>query len=175
MNLDELAIKYGSDKSSLGHGYMNFYSNTLPDNISSIMEIGVLKGASINVWKEAYPEANIWGVDLFEENPIPEIDGVNFLKGNQLDHELLYHIRNDIKPQIIIEDCSHNCIDHWVTMFSLISCCELYIIEDLHTCTEVFYRQGLPFESTILGAIKNNTFPFKFALSFNEKIVSIWK
>ncbi len=175
MTLDELAIKYGSDKSSLGHGYMNFYANTLPEEVSSIMEIGVLKGASVNLWREAYPLAKIYGVDLFEENPIPEIDGVEFLKGNQLDHELLYHIRNNIKPQIIIEDSSHNCIDHWVTMFSLISCCELYIIEDLHTCREPFYQQGLPFEATILGAIKSNTFPLKFALSNNEKIVSIWK
>lgn len=172
--LDQLAIKYGSDKSSLHHDYMGFYESVLPANPASIMEIGVLEGASIKIWRDAYPETLLYGVDLFEEYSIPDMPEVVFYKGNQLDHFMLYNIRNNVKPQVIIEDCSHNCIDHWVTMMSLISCCELYIIEDLATCNEPFYQQGLPFDSTILGSMKAGKFPLNFRLH-QDKIALIWK
>lgn len=171
--LDELAIKYGSDKSSLGHGYMDFYNNVLPEKPESILEIGILQGASMKVWKEKYPEAKLYGLDLFIENPIPDIEDVEWFKGSQSDEDILYVIRNNIRPKIIIEDASHNCIAHWVSLFSLISCCEIYIIEDLHTCTDPFFRQGLEFHQTVLGAIKTGRFPFRFNL-YNDKIVAIY-
>lgn len=174
MTLDELAIKYNSDKSSLGHNYMPFYERILPENPASILEIGILKGNSMRVWKEYFPNTKLYGLDLFQADPIPDIEGVSWFKGSQSDEHILYHIRNDIRPQIIIEDASHNCIAHWASLFSLISCCEMYIIEDLHTCENSFYMQGLEFEHTVLGAMKTNKFPFKFKLTDN-KIAAIWK
>src|SRR5690349_7888933 len=101
MTLDELAIKYGSDKSSKEHGYMNFYENILPKSPTSILEIGILKGASMRVWKDYFPEAKLFGLDLFAENPIPEIEGISWFKGSQSDEDILYMIRNNIKPQVI--------------------------------------------------------------------------
>lgn len=171
--LDELAIKYNSDKSSLGHNYMPFYERILPENPASILEIGILKGNSMRVWKEYFPDSKLFGLDLFQADPIPDIEGVSWFKGSQSDEHILYHIRNDIRPQIIIEDASHNCISHWVTLFSLISCCEIYIIEDLHTCEQEFYRQGLTFDQTVLGSIKSGTFPFGYNL-YNDKIAAIY-
>lgn len=171
MNLTHLFNKHGSDKHQ--HGYGKFYETHLPPQVNSLLEIGVLRGHSINAWKEAYPAAQIMGLDLFQEHPVPTIDGVKFFKGNQLDFEVLENIRNNIKPQVIIEDGSHNCIDHWVTMFSLISSCELYFIEDLHTCQEEFYRQGLTFDQTILGAMLDERLPFKYTLSADMKIAVI--
>lgn len=171
--LDELAIKFNTDKSSLNHNYMPFYEQVLPGYPHSILEIGVLKGASMRLWREAFPEVNLYGLDLFEEYPVPDIEGVTFIKGGQCDEHILYHIRNDIKPQVIIEDASHNCIFHWVTLFSLIPCCEMYIIEDLHTCHLELYQQGLKFEQTVLGCMKAGTFPFRFNL-YNDKIAVIY-
>lgn len=174
MTLNDLAIKYGSDKSSEGHNYMPFYQEILPHNPESILEIGILKGASMRVWKECFPAAKLYGLDLFEDDPLPDIDGVSWLKGSQSDEYILYNIRNNIKPQIVIEDASHNCIAHWVSLFSLISCCDMYIIEDLHTCCDPFFRQGLEFEHTVLGTMKNNKFPFNFRLR-DDKIAVVWK
>lgn len=174
MTLPQLFTKYGSDKDPKGHDYGKFYMDIIPPDVHSILEIGVLGGASIQAYGEYYPNCKIYGMDLFTEYPIPSIDGVEWFKGNQLDHDLLYHIRNDIRPQVIIEDASHNCIDHWVTMFSLISSCQIYFIEDLHTCNESFYRQGLTFEQTVLGSMINNTFPFKFILRNDHKIAAIY-
>lgn len=171
--LDELAIKYNSDKSSNGHNYMPFYRDILPPDPTSILEIGILKGASMMVWREYFPETKLYGLDLFQADPVPDIEGASWFKGSQCDEHILYHIRNDIRPQIIIEDASHNCIAHWVTLYSLISCCEIYIIEDLHTCEQEFYRQGLSFEQTVLGSMKSGTFPFRHNL-YNDKIAAIY-
>jgi hypothetical protein len=171
--LNELALKYGSDKACTGHNYCDFYEEMLPKNPRSILEIGVFKGASMRMWAEAYPQTALHGLDLFGEFPMPDIDGVHWHKGSQSDEHLLYHIRNDVRPQVIIEDASHNCIAHWVSLFSLISCCEMYFIEDLHTCQDEFYRQGLTFSQTVLGSMLSGAFPFRFELH-NNKIAVIY-
>lgn len=171
MNLHELAIKHSTDKAQ--HNYMPFYEEMLPDEITSILEIGVLRGESISMWKEAFPEAKIMGMDLFIEYDKPAIPDVKWFKGSQVDSDLLYHIRNDIKPQIIVEDASHDCVKHWVTLFNLISCCDYYFIEDLHTCRDPFYREGLTFDETVLGSMLNKTFPFFYILSADQKIAVI--
>lgn len=173
MTLDQLFIKYGSDKSSLGHNYSTFYTDVIPADVTSILEIGVKDGASIQAFRDYYPNAKIYGLDLFT-NGQPVIEGVTLLKGNQLDHSLLYHIRNDIKPDVIVEDCSHNCADHWVTLFSTIPSTRAYIIEDLHTCEEVFYQQGLRYSQTVLGAMIENKFPFRHILRPDNKIAAIY-
>lgn len=172
MNLSEIATKYNSDK--LQHNYFPFYEKHLPEKVSSLLEIGILKGESMKIWKDAFPGAKLYGLDLFKIDPIPDIKGVNWIKGNQLDHVLLYDIRNNIKPEIIIEDCSHNCRSHWVTFWSLIGCCKKYFVEDLHTCREEFYREGLTFDQTILGAMLSDKFPFEFELSNDQKIAVIY-
>lgn len=174
MTLNELALKYGSDKSSEGHNYMPFYERHMPEKPKSILEVGVLKGASIDIWKAYYPEAFIYGLDLFNEFPIPNIEGVKFFRGSQLDEHILYDIRNNIRPEIIIEDASHNCASHWVTLVSLIGTCKKYFIEDLHTCYDSFYQQHLTFEQTVLGSMLSGKFPFKFELSEDNKIAVIY-
>lgn len=163
--------KHGSDKSQ--HGYHKFYAEQMIDNPTSILEIGIKQGASARAFKELFPSSHQYGLDLFMEFPMPAVEGVQFFKGNQLDHELLYHIRNDIKPQIIIEDGSHNSADQWVTLFSLIGCCEWYFLEDMHCAKDESYRQGLSFDETVLGSILKGTFPFFYILSADQKIAVI--
>lgn len=143
-NLAELAAKYGTDK--LDHGYIPFYESHLPKNPKKILEIGVKEGASIRMWREYFPDAEIHGLDLFEEFPVPEIEHVNFWKGNQLDYKILAKLRDE-NFDLIIEDGSHNSRDQLVTFFSLFSG-KHYFIEDLHCCEEEFYRQGLPYGTT---------------------------
>lgn len=171
MNLKHLADKHGTDK--FHHGYMPFYEKHLPSEVTSLLEVGVKEGRSMNLWKEAYPAARLFGLDLFLEYPIPVMEGVKFFKGNQLDHELLYHIRNDVRPQVVIDDGSHNSRDQWVTLLSLIMPGQYYFIEDLHCCNDELYRQGLPFEFTVLGAMAEHRFPFDFSISNDKKIAII--
>jgi hypothetical protein len=144
MTLDELALKYGSDKSSLYHNYCPLYEQHLPKNPKKILEIGVKEGASIRMWKEYFPNAEIAGLDLFEEFPIPDIEGVTFHKGNQTDYKLLEKLRGE-DFDLIIDDGSHNSRHQLVTFFSLYSG-KHYFIEDLQCNDETFYAQGLPIE-----------------------------
>jgi len=141
MNLYDLAIKYGSDKAQ--HGYCSFYEAHLPKNPKKILEIGVLHGASIRMWKEYFPDCEIHGLDLFMDNPIPQIEGVVWHKGNQIDYLLLEQLRKE-NFDIIIDDGSHNSRDQMMTFFGLFNG-KQYYIEDIHCADEEFYRQELPF------------------------------
>ena len=77
MTLDELGKKYGLDKSSLLHGYLDEYERFLApirEQELRVMEIGVLEGASLSMWKEYFPNTRLIGVDTnpscrqFEDN-----------------------------------------------------------------------------------------------------------
>jgi hypothetical protein len=157
MRLHELAAKYGTDK--LQHGYMDFYEKYLPSNPKRILEIGVLRGQSIRMWKEYFPEAEIHGLDLFIEHPIPDINGVQFWQGSQTDALLLEKLRN-LNFDCIFEDGSHNSRDQLFTFFGLYKKGMHYFAEDLHCCEEAFYRQGLPQELTIKHVSKYNGWNF---------------
>lgn len=144
-NLAELATKYKTDK--LDHGYIPFYESTLPKNPKRILEIGVKQGASIRMWKEYFPDTEIHGLDLFEEFPVPDIEGVFFHKGNQIDYRVLEELRK-FDFDVVIDDGSHNSRDQMISFFGLFSKHCIYYIEDLHCCDDEFYRQGLPHSFT---------------------------
>lgn len=156
MTLDELSVKYGSDKGSLKHNYMPFYEQTLPKNPKKILEIGVLKGASIAMWSEYFPEAKIHGLDLFSDyfeehvrSFLLDECGLNNVvlhKGNQCDWVLLDSLRHH-DFDIIIDDGSHGSRDQMMTFFGLFNG-KHYYIEDLQCCNEEFWRQGLPESAT---------------------------
>ena len=66
-NLEKLAIKYGTDKSSEKHNYCEKYAKYLPFNRydkMNILEIGVLDGKSLQTWREYYYQSNIIGIDI---------------------------------------------------------------------------------------------------------------
>jgi len=152
MNLHDLALKYGSDKAN--HGYCPFYEKFLPHNPRTILEIGVKDGASIKMWHEYFPNAEIHGLDLFSEKSAWQVwgefidgdelpsDKVTFHTGDQCDWKLLEQLRK-YDFDIIIDDGSHNSRDQMITFFGLYNG-KHYFIEDLQCNDEDFYSQGLP-------------------------------
>lgn len=159
--LDELAIKYGTDKSSLSHNYAAFYEKHLPKEPKRILEIGVKEGRSLAMWAEYFPDAEVHGLDLFGENSIDYVNASIFNsmpatlqkipqcflhKGNQCDYLVLEQLRK-LDFDVIIDDGSHNSRDQMMTFFGLFSG-KHYFIEDLHCCREPFYNQGLPYVAT---------------------------
>lgn len=146
--LEQLAVKYGTDK--LQHGYIPYYERHLPKNPARILEIGCLTGASIRMWREYFPDAEIHCLDLFEEHKEPDdIPGVIYWKGSQTDQYILEQLRR-IHFDVIIDDGSHNSRDQLITFWSLWGCCDLYVVEDLHCGFDDPYRQGLPYTETML-------------------------
>ena len=145
-NIIDIFEKYDTDKRE--HGYPKYYQSHLPETATKILEVGVFKGSSIKMWHEIYPEAHIYGLDLFKENPIPfEADWVTWFQGSQRDGDLLGHIRGHGKFDIVIDDGSHNWRDQLITFFGLWGACDLYVCEDIHP--DLFWSQGLPPQDNI--------------------------
>lgn len=189
--LEALAAKYGTDK--LQHGYIPFYEQHLPKEPKRILEIGVKEGRSLAMWAEYFPNAEIHGLDLFEENnlnnvldylskgfhsPFDVIDKFKLHKGNQCDWRILEELRK-YDFDVIIDDGSHNSRDQLMTFFGLFNG-KHYFIEDLHCCDDEFYSQGLPAElkaTYVFGDIMNLNFqdgaPPHIYFSQDQKIVCI--
>jgi hypothetical protein len=157
MTLDELSVKYGTDKGSLKHHYMEFYEQQLPKNPKKLLEIGVLDGASIKMWREWLPDCEIHGLDLFSDRSAREIwddcfassegsEKITFHTGNQCDWQMLGQLRQ-YDFDVIIDDGSHNSRDQMMTFFGLFNG-KHYFIEDTDCCRNGFYQQGLPYRFT---------------------------
>ena len=144
----EILEKYDTDKNSKGHNYGSIYAEHLPNTAKKILEIGVDKGESIRAWLEIYPEATIYGLDLFT-NGIPFTDErVTWITGSQSDGSILRHIRDYYAPfDFVVEDGSHNWRDQLMTFYGLWGCCDLYIVEDI--LLDNFWSQGLPLGENI--------------------------
>lgn len=171
LTLPELGLMYGTDKKD--HGYLEFYERHLPKNPKKILEIGIKEGRSAQMWLKYFPDTIVHGLDLFKEFPVPfQHERVVWHQGNQTDQYILEQLRRE-NFDVIVEDASHDCRKHWITLFSLIDSCKQYYIEDLHTCKDEFFREGLSYEHTIKGAVKSGKIPFDCILSENENIVLI--
>lgn len=142
LSLNDLALKYGSDKSSEGHNYCPFYELTLPKNPNRLLEIGCLHGASARMWREWFPDTEVHVLDLFEENPIPDIPGAVFHKGDQRDWKILEELRK-FDFDVIIDDGGHLSRAQMMTFYGLFNG-RHYYIEDLQCNFQDFYSEGLP-------------------------------
>ena len=165
-DLKTLAAKYGTDK--LEHGYIDFYEHHLPKNPKKILEIGVKEGASIRMWQEYFPEAEIHGLDLFIEFPVPSITGIHWHKGNQCDWRLMEILRRE-DFDVIIDDGSHNSRDQMITFFGMYNG-KYYFIEDLYD--DDFWRDGLPKEMTAKHFFYNDSV-YKKEFGIDNKIILI--
>ena len=77
--LDELALKYGTDKGSQYHNYCNKYDKILfplREKFTNILEIGVANGSSVRMWEEYFPNATIHGVDFTPECKNMKLEGL---------------------------------------------------------------------------------------------------
>lgn len=135
--LNDLAIKYGCDKSSKHHGYCDVYEGYLSrykDEPITFLELGVggydfqnKGGAGLRMWRDYFSQAVIVGIDIFEKNF--EIPGVDIFKAGQTDEPFL-------KPHVIIDDASHInelTIETFQTHFPYLQSGGLYFVEDAHT------------------------------------------
>ena len=137
--LDEIAVSYGTDKSSKAHFYTKHYeSNFEKLRLSKlkILEIGVQDGFSLKTWKEYFENSDIYGIDLTDLTVFNE-DRITVLVGNQSDTNFLLNVNNTYGPfDIIIDDGSHKSNDiraSFNILFPLLKEGGIYVIEDLHT------------------------------------------
>jgi hypothetical protein len=131
----EIGLKYECDKVSR-HKYHELYPNIFDkfkNEDINLFEIGVCEGKSLKVWKEFYPNCNVFGLDIKREifN-----DDVKIFKGDQSNINDLINVVNQIpKCDIIIDDGSH-VPEHQLKTFyylfeNLLKDGGTYVIEDV--------------------------------------------
>lgn len=157
----DTSVKYGTDKND--HGYMPFYAQYLPQYPERLLEFGVLKGASIKMWRELFPDADIHCVDLFKEfDPRTGLQELNVTchQGSQADYDFLYTIPGHF--DVIIDDASHQADLTMITfkhcMVNLLKSGGIYFVEDLHCSMEEYYWASVKsFSDTPLSIFQNWT------------------
>ena len=125
-----------------------------------ILEIGVSKGGSLEIWKKYFGKDSIvYGIDVNPECAKLELDGVNIRIGSQSDpiflKELILEIGN---PDVIIDDGSHRGEHQEVSFTTLWPFLEeggLYIVEDLATSYWSEYGDGYRKKSSFIEFSKD--------------------
>lgn len=148
--LNDIGLKYDADKSARFHNYLDFYQKQLPDRKFSgrLLEIGVMDGLSMKMWREYYPDAEIVGIDikdmahLYNDNwGVPK--SVKLL---ELNGTIEKPVRALGMFDIIIDDGSHYMHDQQrsfeLLYYSQLNKGGVYIIEDLWTSYIDYYQNA---------------------------------
>jgi hypothetical protein len=136
--LDTLGLRFGTDKSSAGHDYLDRYDNLLAGlrhaHINFI-EIGVFNGQSLASWESYFTNATIVGIDVNPECQRFEAGRSRVMIGSQDDPAFLFDVARKYPPTVVLDDGSHNAhhvIFSFETLFPMIEAGGIYIVEDLH-------------------------------------------
>jgi hypothetical protein len=161
-DIDKIAIKAGTDKSSCKHFYTkqyNFYFSPIRNIKLNIIEIGVCRGESIFMWGEFFKNSNIYGIELKEFRDVISPDILEKYKiffGDQADKNFLRDVCDSIpeKFDIIIDDGSHKSDDQissFQCLFPELKNGGVYVIEDIYfSYNKIYNRKD---NSTILDFI----------------------
>ena len=123
------------------HSYIGLYEDLLApyrEKTTSMVEIGVLYGASMMMWRDYFHNAMIYGVDVEPLTLLPQFDGVRMDRKicSSTDKAALDERLGDLTFDVIIDDGSHYLEDQFITfnhMFSRLRPGGIYIIEDIES------------------------------------------
>lgn len=131
--LDHLGAVHGTNKASWDHGYLDHLEAlTAHLDVHRVLELGVYEGASLKLWRDYWPDAEIVGIDC---NGMPPVEGVTQIQDDALDrHVLARHPNELLRPfDLIVDDCTHQTPDI-LNAFDLyrpwLALGGLYVIED---------------------------------------------
>jgi len=175
--LCDLAYKHGTDKGPkrikapvAPKAYTKYYSewfNDVKNEPLNFLEIGVKGGASLRMWKEYFPNAKIYGIDIKQKCKQHEEDRITIFIGDQKDKDFLEEVAKQIGVlHIVIDDGIHRSAFHipsFEALFPHVVSGGLYIIEDLYATL------GLPCFSDELCAA-GSTLDY-----FNKEVAKLMK
>jgi hypothetical protein len=162
--LNELAKRYGTDKSSEIHNYCVKYEKYLPFeryNKLNIMEIGVLDGNSLKTWKDFYYRSQILGIDINPDCAQYQEDRISIEIGSQADDKFLSNIKSHYGPfDMILDDGSHmneHVIYSFEHLWDSIKPGGVYVVEDVCTSYFPYYGGGRYLEGSMMEYFKGIT------------------
>ena len=137
-DLDVIGIKHHTDKCSMIHNYLGkyeFFLQCFRNQPIRLLELGIFQGASLRMWQEDFPHAEIFGVDIREGCSQYEDERIHIIQTDLSNVDAVIRLK-DIRPQIIIDDASH-IVSHQLlalfTLFDVLPSGGVYILEDLET------------------------------------------
>lgn len=151
--LDELGIRFKTDKSSLLHGYLEHYEKLFPEpeKIKKVVELGLQRRdkkwkdaslPSVNMWLEFFPNAHIYG---FDKQKLKSNDSrFTFMEGEQgrMKHHCEFGQIVGTEIDFVIDDCSHRGPDQLLSFLYFwprIKKGGLYICEDMNAKVQFDY------------------------------------
>ena len=112
MRIKELNLdSYNTDK--ITHHYLDVYDPILQpwaDKGIKLLEIGIRKGGSLQLWRDYFPLGIITGIDLELPERFEPGERIQVFEGSQSDKRFLSEVANKMAPEgfdIIIDDASH--------------------------------------------------------------------
>lgn len=147
-SLEEISLKYKSDKGSVYHNYLEIYEKYFSryrTTLSNFLEIGLWEGESIKMWREYFESGNLVGADILDLSHI-KLPNTQILVCDQSDREQLESLVSKTFKQfdIIIDDGGHMMHQQQITlavMFKYLKPGGVFVIEDLHTSGNAFYTR----------------------------------
>jgi hypothetical protein len=115
--------------------YFSKFRNKKP----TILEIGISKGGSLQMWKSYFGEgAKIYGIDIEPSCKNYEEDGIEIFIGSQEDRNFLQNVKNKIgNIDILIDDGGHEMLQQIITFEELYNSVKvdggIYLCEDTHS------------------------------------------
>lgn len=141
-DLVTIAARYDTDKAVHTHYLRDYekYFSRLRDQDVRLLELGILEGGSLLLWRDYFQKGLIVGLDI---NPVQLDDPtgrVRVYQGAQQDTEVLDKIAAENAPDgfdVIIDDCSHigalTRASFWHLFDNHLKSGGMYIIEDWGT------------------------------------------
>ena len=169
------------------HVYNKHFRHFIDENKPvNLLEIGVFKGGSLELWGEYLPEnSKIIGIDINPECADIKFNNENIevIIGSASDKDFINKHFKDAKFDIIIDDGSHICSDvitSFEEFFPKLNYGGIYIVEDLHTSYWPKYEGGYYNKNSSINYFKDiidslnfdyiNIFnPYKTKLNIIEK------
>ena len=138
--------------------YDRHFSKYRGKNIT-VLEIGVWKGGSLQMWKEYFgPNAKIYGIDIEPYCKSFESENVEVFIGSQTDVNFLSSVIEKIGPiDIVIDDGGHTMEQQIISFESLYPAIKddgTYLCEDLHTSYWSSHGGGLNNPNTFIEMSK---------------------
>lgn len=137
LNLDS----YNTDK--VTHRYLDVYDPILAPWMGKeikLLEIGIRKGGSLQLWRDYFPLGIITGIDLKLPGRFEPGERIQVFEGSQSDKRFLSEVANKMAPEgfdIVIDDASHigelTKTTFWHLFDNHLKPGGLYVIEDWGT------------------------------------------
>src|ERR1700687_2154936 len=160
--LCKLAMKWRCDKApSIRHSYTPYYHELLHSRtIKRVLEIGIYEGASLRMWKDYFPSAEIFGIDNDRKRLFYE-DRIFTILGDQSSEADLHYVASFLGGSfdLIVDDGSHWAEHQIISVNALMPFVNdggLYVIEDVANAEYVSSRLPFPPEIKRFSALPDD-------------------